>query len=161
MVYAPPTETQNASNKSAFWTSLDRAVEEIPKHEQLLVLTDANVRTGRRKKGQCEMRSKDSKSLGAYGRDTLNDNGELLLSLTKSYDVVLVNTFCSTPKGGESHTFHGRGKKGIGYILTRQRDRKLVLNVTVHPFHFGPQRCVRSCQAPRLFCLKPPVEDPS
>ena len=27
----------------------------------------------------------------------------------------------------------GRGKKRIDYILTRQRDRKLVRNVTVHP----------------------------
>ena len=64
-----PTETQNANNKHAFWTSLDRVVEEVPKHEQLFVLMDANARTGRRKKGQ--VGSKDSKSLGAYGRDTL------------------------------------------------------------------------------------------
>ncbi|CAN0437769.1 unnamed protein product, partial [Ascophyllum nodosum] len=47
-----PTETQNASNKDAFWTSLDRVVEEVPKHEQLFVLIDANALTGRRKKGQ-------------------------------------------------------------------------------------------------------------
>ena len=44
-----------------------------------------------------------------------------------------MNTFFSTPKGGASHTFNGRGKKRIDYILTRQRDRKLVRNVTVHP----------------------------
>ena len=43
-----------------------------------------------------------------------------------------MNTFFSTPKGGVSHTFNGRGKKRIDYILTRQRDRKLVRNVTVH-----------------------------
>ena len=58
-----PTETQNASNKHAFWMSLDRAVEEVPKHEQLLMLMDANARTGRREKGQ--VGSKDSKILGA------------------------------------------------------------------------------------------------
>ena len=39
----------------------------------------------------------------------------------------------STPKDGVSHTFNGRGKKRIVYILTRQRDCKLVRNVTVHP----------------------------
>ena len=44
-----------------------------------------------------------------------------------------MNTFFSTPKGGVLHTFNGRGKKRIDYILTRQRDRKLVRNVTVHP----------------------------
>ena len=32
-----------------------------------------------------------------------------------------------------SHTFNGRGKKCNGHILTRQRDRKLVRDVTVHP----------------------------
>ena len=126
-----PTETQNTTNKHTFWTSLDRVVEEVPKHEQLFVLMDDNARTGRREKGQ--VGSKDSKILGAYGRDTLNDNGELLLSFSNNHDLALVNTFFGTPKGGVSHTFNGRGKKRIDYILTRQRDRKFVRNVTVHP----------------------------
>ena len=64
VAYAP-TETQNASNKHAFWTSLDRAVEEVPKHERLSVLMDANARTGRREKGQ--VGSKDNKIISAYG----------------------------------------------------------------------------------------------
>ena len=125
------TETQNANNKHAFWTSLDRVVEEVPKHEQLVVLMDANARTGRREKGQ--VGSEDSKIHCAYGRDTLNDNGELLLSFADNHDLALVNTFFSTPKGGVSHTFNRRGKKRIDYILTRQCDRKFVRNVTVHP----------------------------
>ena len=77
--------------------------------------------------------SKDNKIIDAYGRDTLNDNGELLLSLANNHDLAIVNTFFSTPNGGVSHTFNGRGKKRIDYILTRQRDPKLVRNVTVHP----------------------------
>ena len=32
-----PTETHNASNKHAFWTTSDRAVKEVPRHEQLFV----------------------------------------------------------------------------------------------------------------------------
>ena len=126
-----PTETQNANNKHAFWTSLDIVVEEVPKHEQLFVLIDTKARTGRRGKGQ--VGSKDSKILGAYGRNTLNDNGELLLSFANNHDLALLNTFFSTPKGGVSHTFNGRGKKRIDYILTRQRDRRFVRNVAVHP----------------------------
>ena len=117
VAYYAPTETQNANKKHAFWTSLDRVVEEVPKHEQLFVLMDANARTGRREKGQ--VGSKDGKILGTYGRDTLNDNGELLLSFANNYDLALVNTFFSTPKGGVSHTFNGRGEKRIDYILTR------------------------------------------
>ena len=125
------TETQNPSNKHAFWTSLDGAVKEVPKHETLFVSMDANARTGRREKGQ--VGSNDSKLLGAYDRDTLNDNGKLLLSFANNHDLAFVNTFLSTPKGGVSHTFNGRGEKRIDYILTRQRHRKLVQNVTVHP----------------------------
>ena len=106
-------------------------MEEVPKHEQLFVLMDVNARTGRREKGQ--VGGKDSKILGAYGRDTLNDNGELMLSFANNHDLALVNTFFSTPKSGVSHTFNGRGKKRIDYILTRQRRRQLVRNATVHP----------------------------
>ena len=102
------TETQNASNKHAFWTTLDRAVEEVPEREQLLVLMDANARTGRREKGG--VGSKDNKILGAYGRDTLDDNGEVLPFFANNDDLAIVNTFFSTSKGGISHTFNGRGK---------------------------------------------------
>ena len=135
VAYAP-TETQNASNKHAFWTTLDRAAKKVPRHEQLFVLMDANAMdanacTGRKEKGG--VGSKDDKILGAYGRDTLNDNGELLLSFANNQDLAIVNTFFSTPEGGVSHTFNGRGKKRIDYILARQRDRKLVRNVAVHP----------------------------
>ena len=158
VAYAP-TETQNANDKHAFWTSLDRVVEEVPKHEQLFVLMDANACTGKREKGR--VGSMDSKILGAYGWDTLNDNGELLLSFANKHDLALVNTLFSTPKGGVSHTFNGRGRKRIDYILTRQRDRKFVrydAPSALLPSHFGPQHCVRARQAPRSFCPKPPAE---
>ena len=64
VAYAP-TETHNASNKHAFWTILDRAVKDVPRHEQLFVLMDANARTWRREKGG--VGSKDNKIPGAYG----------------------------------------------------------------------------------------------
>ena len=135
-------------------------MKEVPKREQQFVLMDANARTRRREKRQVE--SKDNINLGAYGRDTLNDNGELLLSLANNRDLALVNTFFSTPKGGVSHTFNGLGKKPNDCILTRQRTRKLVRNDTVQPqpsFSFGPQHWVRPRQAYRLFFSKPPVTD--
>ena len=106
-------------------------MKQVPRHEQLFLLMDANAHTRGREKGG--VGSKDNKSLGAYGRDTLNDNGELLLSFANNHGLAIVNTFFSTPKGGVSHTFNGRGKKRIGYILMRQRGRKLVRNVIVHP----------------------------
>ena len=110
VAYAP-TETQNSSNKHAFWTSLNRAVEEVPNYEQLFMLIDVNARPGRREKGH--KGSKGSKIIGAYGRDTLNNNGESLLSFANNHGLALVDTFFSTPKGGVSHTFNGRGTKRI------------------------------------------------
>ena len=70
---------------------------------------DANARTGRREKGQVD--SKDSKIIGAHGLDTLNDNGELLLSFANNHDLALVNTFFSPLKGGVSHAFNGAREK--------------------------------------------------
>ena len=47
VAYAP-TETHDASKKHAFWTTLDRAVKDVPGHEQLFVLMVINARTRRR-----------------------------------------------------------------------------------------------------------------
>ena len=66
-------------------------MEEVPKHEQLFVLMDANARIVRREKRQ--MGSKSNNNVGAYGRDTLNNNGELLLSFSNNHDLALANTF--------------------------------------------------------------------
>ena len=117
-------------------------MKEVPKHEQLFASMNANARMGRREKGQ--VGSEDRKFLGAYGRDTLNDNGELLLFFANNHDLALVNTFFSTLKGGVSYAFIGRDKKRIDYILTRQRDRKLVRNVTVLTNSYGTLRCTPS-----------------
>ena len=94
---------------------------------------------------------KNNKILGAYGRDYLNDNEELLLSFANNHNLALVNTFFSTPKGGVSHNFNGQGKKRTDYILTRQRDHKLIWNITVRPqpsFLPFPFRTTAFCPPP-------------
>ena len=100
VVAYPSTETQNICNNiHSGRPTLDRAaVEEIPKHKQLIVLVDAIVRTGKMEKRV--RRSKDIKIIGAYGRDNPNDNGELLLPFANNHSLALVNTFFSKLKGG-------------------------------------------------------------
>ena len=83
VAYGPTEPTRDESKKRAFWAGLDMAVKEVPKHEQLLLLMDTNARTGRREGG----------ALGIYGRDTRNDNGELLLAFASNHDLTLVNVF--------------------------------------------------------------------
>ena len=125
-----PTDTQSIGKKNTFWTALERVVKEVPEHEQFFVLVDANARTGRR--GGGKLGSEVCKFLCAYGRGTPNDNGERLLSFSASHELALSNTFFITAKSAISHTFNGRDRKCIDYILTRQRDRKLVRDVIVH-----------------------------
>ena len=106
---------------------------------------DANARTGRR--GGGKLGSEECKVLGVYGRDNLNDYGERLLSFSLNHELALLNTFFSTAKTAVLHTFSGRGKKCIDYILTRQRDRKLVRDVTANPNrHFYLSRITASSQ---------------
>ena len=119
IVASAPNESHNVGHNHALWMAMDKTVEETPKNEQLAVGVDAcqcphaNVRmhanacTGRRVTGGGTLRSKDYKVLGAYGRDVLNDNGELLLPFATNHDLALVNKFFSTLKGGVSHDFNG------------------------------------------------------
>ena len=51
------TYTQSVGKRHAFWTALERVVKEIPEHEQLFVLMDANASTGRRGGGSWGVRS--------------------------------------------------------------------------------------------------------
>ena len=106
-------------------------MEEVPRHEQLFVLMDANASTGRRDKRG--VRRKDKK-LSVSTTKIVSTTSENYCCLSRNnHDLAYVNTFFSTPKGGVPQTFNGRRKKRIDYILTRQSDRKLVGNVTVYP----------------------------
>ena len=128
--YAPTECTRDIAAKNSFWKAVDTAIREVPSGGHVVTMVDANARTGRRGDG-CS----DKKVLGAYGRDTLNDNGERLLSLAADNKLAVLNTFFSTPKRGISHTFQsanrGKGQYRLDYILIRQADMRLVRNVTV------------------------------
>ena len=97
----------------------------------VLVLMDTNARTGRR--GWEKLGREECKILGACDRYTLNDNGERLLSFSASYGLALLNTFLSTARNAVLHKFNGRDKIRFDFIFTRQQDRKLGRDVTVHP----------------------------
>ena len=119
-----PTGGQYVGEKHTFWTALERVVMGVPEHEQKFMLLDANARTGRR--GGRKLGSEECKILGTYGRDTLNDNSERLLSFSANHGLALLNPFFVTAKNAVVHTLNERGEPHIGYILTRRRARKLV-----------------------------------
>ena len=67
-----PTETAATCHKSKFWKELRSTVAEVPGSDHLILMMDANARTGGRGEGGG---LGDVRVLGPYGRDTLNDNG--------------------------------------------------------------------------------------
>ena len=125
-----PTLDKSTSENDYFWSSLDEVVKGVPSRDHLIVLMHPNARKGLRGIG-CT----DSKVLGAFGRDELNDNGERLLTHATDNKLALVNTYNASPARGISYTFQspnrGKDQHGLDYMLTRQVDRRLVRNVTV------------------------------
>lgn len=107
---------------------------QVPAREHIFAMMDANPRIGNRGDGGEE---RDSKVVGAYGRDELNGNGERLQTFAGEHKLALLNTFFETPKIGISHTFQslnaGKDRYCLGYILTRQGDPRLVRNIPVRP----------------------------
>ena len=75
VAYAPTEEAQDGQ-KAKYMAALNCTVASVLAREYVFVLTDANARTGKRGEGGGET---DSKVLGAYGRDKLNENVKLLL----------------------------------------------------------------------------------
>ncbi|CAN0406305.1 unnamed protein product, partial [Ascophyllum nodosum] len=124
-----PTDIKAIGKNNTFWRALDRVVKEVPEHKQLFVLMDPNARTGRKGGG----RLGNDFGVRDINRYTLNDNGKRLVSFSANDGLARVSTFFSTAKNATSHTFNGRAEKRADYILTRQRDRKLARDVTVHP----------------------------
>ena len=106
--------------------ALKCTVASVPAREYVFGLTDVNARTGKRCEGGGEA---DSKVLGAYGRDKLNEHGKILLSFVEDNKLALLNTSFYTPKSGVSYTFQSanrsKGQARLDYILRRQADHRL------------------------------------
>ena len=131
VAYAP-TEEAPEGQRAKYMTAFNCTVASVPAREYVFVLTDANARTGKRGEGGGET---NSKVLGAYGRDKLNENGKLLLGFAGDNKLALLNTLFCTPKSGVSYTFQSanrsKGQASLDYILTKQADRRLIRCVNV------------------------------
>ena len=85
MVAYAPTEDATEGGNAKYMVALNSTLKPVPAQEHVFVLTDANARTGKREEGGGET---DSKVLGAYGRDVLNENGKLLLGFAEDKNVL-------------------------------------------------------------------------
>ena len=127
-----PTEEAPEGQKAKYMAALNCTVASVPAREYAFVLTDANLKTGKR--GE-DAEEPDSKVLGAYGRDILNENGNLLLDFAEDNKLAPLNTFFCTDKSGVSYTFQSAnrsiGQARLDIILTKQSDRRLIRCVYV------------------------------
>ena len=89
VVYAPPEEAPEGQ-KAKYMAALNCTVASVPAREYVFVLADAIARIRKRGGGGGET---DSKVLGAYGRDKLNENGKLRLGFAEDNKLALLNTF--------------------------------------------------------------------
>ena len=94
VAYAPDEEAPEGQ-KAKYMAALNCTVASMPAREYVFVLTDANARAGKRGEGGGEA---DSKVLGAYGRDVLNENSKLLPVFAEDNKLALLNTSFFTPK---------------------------------------------------------------
>ena len=86
VTYAP-TEEAPVGQKAKYMAALNCTVASVPTREYVFILTDANARTGKRGEGGGEA---DSKVLGAYSRDKLNEKGKLRLGLAEDNKLELL-----------------------------------------------------------------------
>ena len=94
MVACAPTEDATEGEKANHIAALSNTVKLVPGRGHGFVLTDTITR-----RGEGGMKT-DNKVLGAYGRDVLNENGNLLLGFAEDNKFALLYTFFSTPKRG-------------------------------------------------------------
>ena len=131
VAYAPIEEAPEGQ-KANYMAALNCTVASVPAREYVFVSAVANTRTGKRGEGGGVT---DSKVLGAYGRDVLNENGKLLLGCAEDSKLALLNTFFCTPKSSVSYTFQSanrsKGQVCLEYIQTKQADRRLIRCVNV------------------------------
>ena len=132
MVAYASTKEAPEWQKAKYMAALNCTVASVPAREYVFVLTDANARTGKRDEGGGET---ESKVLGAYGRDKLNENGKLLLGFAGDNKLALLNTFFCIPKSVVSYMFQSadcsKGQARLDYVLIKQADRRLIRCVDI------------------------------
>ena len=93
MVAYAPTEEAPKEQKAKYMTSLNNMVASVPVWEYDFVLKDTNTKVGKRGEAGEEAGSKV-----VYGRDVLNENGEVLLGIPEDNVLALLNTSFAPPK---------------------------------------------------------------
>ena len=124
-------------------------MKEVPGHEQLFVLMDANARTGRREgRGDLAMRIVEPLSPTAETRS--NDNGERLLAFATNHCLALVK-----------HVFQHPQESCVAYFQRARQKAHLTSSCTpgLAQTHLGPQHRRGPRETTRSIRTQPPDEE--
>ena len=113
-----PTMTNPEENNETFYSQLKGTLRNIPSTDKLLLIGDFNARIGREN-------DKWPSTLGKYGIEKYNSNGELLLALCTEFDLIVTNTMFKQKDAHKTTWTHPRSRHGhmIDFIITRCRDK--------------------------------------
>ena len=123
--YAPTNDSEE-EKKDAFYDQLQAELESTPRHNMKIVMGDWNANVG-----------KDNTSrVRAMGRErcgSMNDNGERLLGICTTYDLVISRTLFPHP---DIHKLtwcspNGRDKNQIHHLMIKGTWRRSLLDVRV------------------------------
>jgi hypothetical protein len=111
-MYAPTNETDD-DEKTDLYLALQSEIENVPKHDVTIVMGDLNAKVGNDKTGI-------ERGIGKYGCGTINDNGERLVDLCGTNNLVIGGTIFPHR---EIHKLtwispNGRDKNQIDHIIT-------------------------------------------
>ena len=123
--YAPTNEADD-EEKTDFYLALQSEIEKVPTHDVTIVMGDLNAKVGNDNTG-------NERVMGKYGCGNINDNGERLVDLCGTNNLVIGGTFFPHR---EIHKLtwispNGRDKNQIDHIIINGKWRRSLQNVRV------------------------------
>ena len=128
-VYAPTNEPGCVEESEKFYQLLQECVDEVPKHDMLIVMGDFNARVGNDVGAWHDV-------IGRFGPQELNENGERLLEFCSLNGLVVTNTVFQHRSCHQLTWFHPAESGGVGhtldYVLVHRRFRSSILDTRIY-----------------------------
>ena len=121
-----PTNDSSDEKKDSFYEQLQASLEEIPSHDLKIVMGDMNAKVG-------NDNTDYERSMGREGCGIMNENGERLLELCTTYDLVIGGTLFPH-KDIHKLTWHspnGRDRNQIDHFMINGTWRRSLCDVKV------------------------------
>ncbi|KAK3090899.1 hypothetical protein FSP39_015581 [Pinctada imbricata] len=122
VVYSPTNESAEEV-KEAFLEQLQSVINNIPKHDVLLIIGDFNAKVGRNNEGH-------ESAMGKHGIGERNDNGERLLDMFEISNLVITGTIFPHKQRHKISWISPDGKteNQVDHVIVSKQHRTLILD---------------------------------